>query len=90
MRAADRTIPGVAAAFLAIQLGIIALAANGPFVDESLYIAAGLRVLEGHGLADGYIAWFNGSPFVWPVSPRSAITSRGSPARGRWRRSCPR
>jgi len=26
-----------------------------------------MRVLEGKGLSDGYITWFNGSPFVWPV-----------------------
>ena len=55
------------AAFLAVQAGIIALDVNGPFVDESLYIVAGMRVLEGHGVADGYLTWFNGSPFVWPV-----------------------
>ena len=26
-----------------------------------------MRVLEGKGLSDGYITWFNGSPFMWPV-----------------------
>ncbi len=26
-----------------------------------------MRVIEGKGLSDGYITWFNGSPFVWPV-----------------------
>ena len=26
-----------------------------------------MRVLDGKGLSDGYIAWFNGSPFAWPV-----------------------
>ena len=57
----------IALAFLAVQAGIIWVAANGPFVDEGLYTVAGLRVLEGHGLADGYLAWFNGSPFAWPV-----------------------
>ena len=57
----------IAAAFLAVQAGIIWLAANGPFVDEGLYTVAGLRVLEGKGLSDGYLTWFNGSPFVWPV-----------------------
>lgn len=55
------------AVFLAIQICIIGLDANGPFVDESLYTVAGMRVLEGYGLADGYLTWFNGSPFGWPV-----------------------
>jgi hypothetical protein len=53
--------------FLAVQILIIGFAANGPFVDEGLYTVAGIRVLEGTGLADGYLTWFNGSPFVWPV-----------------------
>ena len=57
----------IVAAFLAVQVSIVWFAANGPFVDEALYTVAGMRVLEGHGPADGYVAWFNGSPFVWPV-----------------------
>ena len=57
----------IVAGFLAVQISLIALAANGPFVDEGLYTVAGLRVLEGNGLSDGYVRWFNGSPFVWPV-----------------------
>ena len=50
-----------------MQVCIVWLAANGPFVDEGLYIVAGMRVLEGRAVSDGYLAWFNGSPFVWPV-----------------------
>ena len=57
----------IVAAFLAVQVYVIWFAANGPFVDEGLYTVAGMRVLEGRGLSDGYITWFNGSPFVWPV-----------------------
>lgn len=57
----------IAAAFLTVQVYLIWFAANGPFVDEGLYTVAGLRVLEGQGLSDGYLRWFNGSPFVWPV-----------------------
>ena len=57
----------IVAAFLAVQVYIVGFAANGAFVDEGLYAVAGMRVLEGKGLSDGYIAWFNGSPFVWPV-----------------------
>ena len=57
----------IVAAFFAIQVCIIWFAANGPFVDEGVYTVAGLRVLEGKALSDGYLTWFNGSPFVWPV-----------------------
>lgn len=57
----------IVAVFLAVQVCIIWFDANGPFVDEGLYTVAGLRVLEGHGPSDGYLTWFNGSPFVWPV-----------------------
>ena len=57
----------IAAIFLTVQVYIIWFAANGPFVDEGLYTVAGIRVLEGQGSSDGYITWFNGSPFVWPV-----------------------
>lgn len=57
----------IVAVFLAVQVCTIWFAANGPFVDESLYTVAGMRVLEGKGLSDGYVTWFNGSPFVWPV-----------------------
>ena len=57
----------IVAAFLAVQACIIWFAATGPFVDESLYTVAGMRVLEGQAGADGYLTWFNGSPFVWPV-----------------------
>ena len=61
---AVRWVVGV---FVAAQAAILAVAPPGPFVDEALYVVAGLRLLEGKGLADGYLAWFNGSPFVWPV-----------------------
>jgi hypothetical protein len=63
----SRRLWWIVAVFLAVQVCIIWLAANGPFVDEGLYTVAGMRVLEGQGLADGYVTWFNGSPFVWPV-----------------------
>jgi hypothetical protein len=39
---------------------------NGPFFDESIYITAGQRTLEGHGYTDGYLVWFAGS-LMWPV-----------------------
>jgi len=39
---------------------------NGPFFDEGIYITAGQRTLEGHGVTDGYLGWFAGS-LLWPV-----------------------
>jgi hypothetical protein len=39
---------------------------NGPFLDEGIYITAGERTLEGHGLSDGYLGWFAGS-LLWPA-----------------------
>jgi 4-amino-4-deoxy-L-arabinose transferase-like glycosyltransferase len=39
---------------------------NGPFFDESIYITAGQRTLEGHGYTDGYLVWFAGS-LLWPM-----------------------
>ena len=80
----------IVAAFFAIQVCIIWFAAeNGPFVDEGAYTVASLRVLEGKGLSDGYLAWFNGSPFVWPVLATLAIIWAGSSGRGWWPPSCP-
>jgi hypothetical protein len=57
------------AAFISIQLIIILVAANGPFLDEAIYATAGRRVLEGFAFsresADWYYReWFLGSPFV--------------------------
>ena len=63
----SRRLWWIVAVFLAVQVCIIWFAANGPFVDEGLYTVAGMRVLEGKAVSDGYSAWFNGSPFVWPV-----------------------
>ena len=53
--------------FAVVQVAIIFRASNGPFLDEGIYAVSGMRILEGHGLSDGYAAWFNGSPFLWPV-----------------------
>jgi len=67
LRTRTRRLWWIIAVFLAVQVYTIWFAANGPFVDEGLYAVAGMRVLEGKGLSDGYVTWFNGSPFVWPV-----------------------
>jgi hypothetical protein len=53
-------------AYLAAELVICALTLNGPFLDEGIYVAAGLRTLQGHGLRDDYLSWFSGS-LMWPV-----------------------
>ncbi|MCJ7738423.1 MAG: glycosyltransferase family 39 protein, partial [Anaerolineae bacterium] len=45
---------------------LLTLNYNGPFFDEGIYITAGERTFEGHGLSDGYLNWFAGS-LAWPV-----------------------
>ncbi len=52
--------------FLAIELVVCALEVRGPFLDEGIYVAAGLRTLQGHGISDNYTSWFSGS-LLWPV-----------------------
>jgi hypothetical protein len=52
--------------FLAGEIYVCALQLNGPFLDEGIYVAAGLRTLQGHGISDDYLSWFSGS-LIWPV-----------------------
>ncbi len=52
--------------FLAAELVVCALQLTGPFEDEGIYVAAGLRTLQGHGISDDYLSWFSGS-LMWPV-----------------------
>lgn len=54
------------ATFLAAEVAVCALALTGPFLDEGIYITAGLRTLQGHGISDDYLSWFSGS-LLWPV-----------------------
>jgi hypothetical protein len=49
--------------FAALQ---ILLQKNGPFIDEGIYITAGIRTFEGNGLSDRYLTWFHGY-LVWPL-----------------------
>ena len=49
------------AGFLFGEVLLIVVAANGPTLDESIYLMSGRRTLEGHGLTDGYLGWFAGS-----------------------------
>ncbi len=53
-------------AFLAGELVVCALRITGPFLDEGIYITAGLRTLQGHGISDDYLSWFSGS-LMWPA-----------------------
>ena len=43
------------AAFFAVEVAIVATVANGPTLDEGIYITSGRRTLEGHGVGDGYL-----------------------------------
>ncbi|GCE06086.1 hypothetical protein KDAU_34150 [Dictyobacter aurantiacus] len=52
--------------FALIQGMIIYAQKTGPFYDEAIYATAGMRTLEGKGVADGYLVWFAGS-LLWPV-----------------------
>ncbi len=52
--------------FLAVELAICFAQLTGPFLDEGIYVTAGLRTLQGHGIADNYLGWFSGS-LLWPV-----------------------
>ena len=49
---------------------------NGPFYDEGIYVTAGLRTLQGHGLVDGYLRWFAGS-LLWPQMAGAAFRLGG-------------
>jgi hypothetical protein len=53
-------------AFLAAELAFCFARLTGPFLDEGIYVTAGLRTLQGHWVADNYAGWFSGS-MLWPV-----------------------
>ena len=55
----------ILAAFFGLELAVILTVANGPTLDEGIYLTAGRRTLEGSGGADGYLGWFAGS-LLWP------------------------
>jgi hypothetical protein len=57
---------GAIALFLGYQVATALAGSNGPFLDEGIYITAGLRTFEGHGITDGYLGWFAGS-LLWPA-----------------------
>jgi hypothetical protein len=52
--------------FLLAELVVCSMQFGGPFLDEGIYVTAGLRTLQGHGISDDYLSWFSGS-LIWPV-----------------------
>jgi hypothetical protein len=52
--------------FLVGEVFVSSLEIHGPFLDEGIYVTAGLRTLQGHGISDNYLSWFSGS-LLWPV-----------------------
>ena len=56
--------------------GLTQLNYNGPFFDEAIYITAGQRTLEGHGLSDGYLTWFGGH-LLWPILAAAGYLGAG-------------
>jgi 4-amino-4-deoxy-L-arabinose transferase-like glycosyltransferase len=52
--------------FLAAELAFCFAQITGPFMDEGIYVTAGLRTLQGHWVSDNYAGWFSGS-MLWPV-----------------------
>lgn len=66
----------IAAAFLAVQVAIVMRAGNGPFLDESIYVTAGRRTIQGFGISDYYLTWFAGS-LLWPVLAATADSLGG-------------
>ena len=64
-RARNVAAAAILAAFFGLELAVILTVANGPTLDEGIYLTAGRRTLEGSGGADGYLGWFAGS-LLWP------------------------
>lgn len=71
-----RVLAAILLGFLTVQVVLAATLRNGPFLDEGTYITAGLRTLQGHGIADGYLTWFAGSLF-WPTLAAAAFKVGG-------------
>lgn len=65
-RVDELAVWGAIGLFVVAQATRLAVQASGPSMDEGIYLTAGLRTLQGHGVADGYLTWFAGS-LLWPV-----------------------
>lgn len=62
--------------FIGFEIALIISQRTGPFGDEAIYIFAGMRTIEGHGLTDNYLTWFAGS-LLWPVVAASGYIVGG-------------
>ena len=62
--------------FGALEVWLILVPQNGPFVDEAISTTAGIRTLYGFGLGDNYLTWFAGS-LLWPVTSGLGYTLAG-------------
>jgi len=62
--------------FLLYEAFAVLQGTNGPFLDEGIYITAGLRTWEGRGISDGYLGWFAGS-LAWPAVAGAAFLVAG-------------
>ncbi|HET9111737.1 MAG TPA: glycosyltransferase family 39 protein, partial [Ktedonobacterales bacterium] len=49
---------------------------RGPFIDEGIYISAGIRTLQGYATNDNYLSWISGS-LLWPVAAALAYRVGG-------------
>jgi len=56
---------------VALEVAISLRGTIGPTLDEAIYLTAGRRTLEGHGISDGYLSWFAGS-LLWPAAAGAA------------------
>ena len=67
---------GVTSLMALFQVIYILSAPTGPFIDEGIYVTAGLRTLQGLGVSDNYLTWFAGS-LLWPVLAALAYLAGG-------------
>jgi 4-amino-4-deoxy-L-arabinose transferase-like glycosyltransferase len=66
-RRRHRWVPlAIVGLYLAVQIAVLVLWSRPAFLDESIYLTAGRRTLEGYGLSDQYLTWFAGS-LLWPL-----------------------
>jgi hypothetical protein len=71
-----RATIAVLSLFVILQVVLILRQQTGPFQDEAIYIFAGMRTIEGFGLADNYLTWFAGS-LLWPLIAASGYLIAG-------------
>lgn len=64
------------AGFAVSVLSAILYQSRGPFIDEGIYITAGIRTLQGYATSDSYLSWISGS-LLWPVAAALAYRVGG-------------